>query len=338
MTVNNFEQLIAAWEPRLRRAFLSAIYTVRDEAQIKYIAERLEKGDVDGAMEAVGIDPVRFRALDRTIYDAFEAAGDYTAGRVPVHRGRDGSRLDVLFDVRNVQAENWIRQHSSTKVQEISADQRAMIREHLRAGMEAGQNPRAVALDLVGRIDPKTKRREGGAIGLASTQEAWVRSYRARLSRPETMAEALDMKLRDKRFDRTVAKAVKDGKALPVDQVEAMVRGYRNRALKHRADGIARTEAMASMHQASAEAMAQNIADGKIDAATVTKIWRTAGDGRVRDSHRALSGKSVAWNAEFISPSGARLRYPGDPKAPAAEIVNCRCWMEYHVDFLADLD
>lgn len=335
MPRNRFDQIIDAWEPRLKAAFLKAVADIRGAAQIKVIAERLERGDIEGALQAVGVDPVRFRGYDAAMQQAFLAGGDDTAGKVPRIRQPDGSRLEVLFDIRNPNAETWLRGRSSRRISEIVADQRAMIREHLRAGMEAGKNPRAVALDLVGRVDSTTKRRTGGAIGLTASQEQWVRNYRAALSNPGTMQEALSRTLRDKRFDRAVTAAIKSGKPLTVEQIDAMVRNYRNRALRYRAETIARTEAMAALHQGSTEGMRQAIADGKIDAAIVTKTWHTAGDDRVRHSHRAMSGQQVGFYESFTAPSGARLEYPGDPNAPAEEIINCRCWMEIGADFLA---
>lgn len=41
-----------------------------------------------------------------------------------------------------------------------------------------------------------------------------------------------------------------------------------------------------------------------------------------RDSHVALDGK-WAWQGEYFP--GGLLRYPGDPTAPAQEVVNCHC-------------
>jgi hypothetical protein len=55
--------LIDAWEPRLRQAFIDAIYAVRNAAQIDQIVKMLEAGDVDGALRAIGLDPTPVSAL-----------------------------------------------------------------------------------------------------------------------------------------------------------------------------------------------------------------------------------------------------------------------------------
>jgi uncharacterized protein with gpF-like domain len=83
--------------------------------------------------------------------------------------------------------------------------------------------------------------------------------------------------------------------------------------------------------------MRQQIDNGKVAAQDVQKIWRSAGDSRVRHTHRVLNGKSVGIDDAFQSVSGARLRYPGDPQAPTNEIVGCRCHIEYKVDYFASV-
>lgn len=60
------------------------------------------------------------------------------------------------------------------------------------------------------------------------------------------------------------------------------------------------------------------------------KEWISANDARTRRTppdrydHAALDGKTVAQNALFED-NGAFLRFPGDPKAPAGTVINCRC-------------
>ncbi|WP_416355554.1 hypothetical protein ACLNGM_15050 [Aureimonas phyllosphaerae] len=57
----------------------------------------------------------------------------------------------------------------------------------------------------------------------------------------------------------------------------------------------------------------------------------------MRHTHRLLNGRAVEIDGVFYSSSGAALRFPGDPNAPASEIIGCRCWVEYKVDFAGAL-
>lgn len=336
MAANSWEQLIASWERPLRDAFLDGVYRMRDAAQIALIAERLEKGDVEGALRAVGIDASRFRELDAKMAEAFAAGGRFTENRIPATRDPNGYRLDFLFDIRNPRAEAWLRSHSSWLIREIAEDQRNMARQFLVQGMEDGRNPNSVALDLVGRVNRQTGRREGGYIGLTTTQQEWARNYARELATGDVAA--LDRKMRDKKFDARVRRAVKEGRGLTSEEAIPMMRAYLNRALLERGRSIARTEAMAAMHASAEESMRQAIEGGQVSEAAVTKTWRSASDARVRDTHRSMNGQKVAFRADFVSPSGARLKHPGDPTAPASEIIRCRCVAIYSVDFLADVD
>ena len=58
------------------------------------------------------------------------------------------------------------------------------------------------------------------------------------------------------------------------------------------------------------------------------KKWITAGDGRVRDSHRSINGTVVSIDNNFRV-GGSWGMYPGDPKMKPKEIINCRCTSVY---------
>jgi len=116
-----------------------------------------------------------------------------------------------------------------------------------------------------------------------------------------------------------------------------MVGRYSERLLAFWVDVPARTETMMALGQSRNEAMRQAIASGKVAADLVTKVWRSAGDSRVRHTHRALNGDSIGFSERFASPSGTTLRFPGDPEAPISETSGCRCSCEYRVDYTAQL-
>jgi hypothetical protein len=65
------------------------------------------------------------------------------------------------------------------------------------------------------------------------------------------------------------------------------------------------------------------------------KVWHDRRDNRVRYTHAFLGSKSyashqVSADKPFLSPSGATLRFPGDPLAPVDETARCRCGLSYY--------
>lgn len=333
MPKQSFTDLTEEQAQRIRQAFLDAIYAARNRAQVNAIAEALARGDIEAVIRALALDPVVFRGLEQAIEQAFEVGGNWQIDRLLPRTTATGARVDILFNVRNFAAENWLRNHSSTLVREIVEDQRVAARNFLTAGMEAGNNPKTTALDLVGRLNRATGQREGGVLGLTSSQEAWIRNYEAELRDPARLSEALTRALRDKRFDKSILKAIREGNGLDDAMIRKMLISYRNKALKLRGDTIGRTESLASMHQASYEAMRQAIDAGQVDRDLVTAKWKTAKDIRVRDTHRALDGKEVPFGEAFVTPRGNRLRWPGDPAGGASEVVNCRCTVAWRIDY-----
>lgn len=328
------EQLISHWDKRLQDAFMASVYLLRDRAHIDQIVRMLERGDVDGALRAVGLDSTSFRPFDKTLADAYESGGAVTARGVPPSIKYDGLRVIFQFNVRNPVAEGWLTNYSATLVKDILDDQRIAIRSFLTAGMERGLNPKAVALDLVGRIGASGSR-EGGIIGLTASQEEWVQSFDDALT--NSPADALEKALRDKRFDAAIRRSIESGEPIPDVLKAKMVAAYKTRALRYRAEAIGRTEAMASLHAAQEQSIDQAVQSGSVQAADVGFVWRTAHDGRVRDSHAAMDGQTVKKGELFTTGTGARLRYPGDPLGPAEEVINCRCFREPNIDFLAGI-
>ncbi len=57
------------------------------------------------------------------------------------------------------------------------------------------------------------------------------------------------------------------------------------------------------------------------------KEWVSREDERVRPSHHEADGQQVPV-ASYFMVGGFPLLFPGDPSAPAQEVVNCRCSMK----------
>lgn len=330
----NWEGLLEHWDGRLRVAFLAAVQDIKDEADLSLIVRMLQHDDYEGALRAVGLDPALFNVFQNSFRDAYEVGGISTTSAIPVRNLERGFKVKVQFNIRNPIAEQWLRDYSANQVTELMEGQRRMIRLHLRAGMAAGENPRKVALGLVGRIGAQG-RRTGGVIGLTEEQAQWVRNYASDLQ--NDLPNALARSLRDKRFDAAVRRSIMSGQPIPVELREKMVTAYQNRALRYRADNIARTEAMVALHQSQEAAMGIAVQSGAVALDQIAYVWRTARDKRVRDSHRSMDRQQRPATSYFVTGAGNRLRYPGDPDGPASEVINCRCWREPKIDFLAGI-
>jgi len=328
-------QLTSEWEPAIKAAFLDAVVDIANRADLARIAERLEKGDVAGAIEAVHIDAAAYSVLDRAISGAFNAGGASAVGALPKIKDSSGAALIVRWDARNIRAENWLRSHSSDLITRIVDDQRSAVRNALTEGLAVGRNPKATALDIAGRINRVTGRREGGIVGLSGPQQSYVSNALAELSSkdPDVMARYFTRTRRDRRFDAEVRKAMKEGRAIDAELRTRIVGRYSDRLLELRGETIGRTETMAALNQSGIEAMQQAIDAGAVQAGTVTKIWHTARDAKVRDSHASIDRQSVGIEGRFSN----GLAYPGDPSGGPSETANCRCWMETRVDFTAGL-
>lgn len=333
------DALIDTFVPDLRSAFYAAIADITDSVIINQLIAAIEAGDVERAFRMLGFSDAAMRPLTAAIERAFELGG-ITAGRTfPKWLATPSGKAVFRFDVRNARAEAWLRDKSSTLVGQITESARKNVQVALTVGMERGDNPRRVALDIVGRINKATGKREGGSIGLSANQELWVQSARTKLENLD--ARYLEMELRDKRFDRTVEAAIRDGKPLDRDTVDKLVGRYRDAALKWRGDNIARTEAMQALNASEYEATKQAVDMGAVKQEHVQREWDDAGDGRVRPSHRKLNGQRVGLDEPFVSPlTNARMMHPGDTSlgAPTGEVAMCRCRVRSVIDWLADLD
>lgn len=329
------EQVAAEFEPVIQAAFLSAVNNMRTEAEVSRVAEMLERGDIDGALDALHIEPSALGEFEEALRRAYIGGGSATVAGMPALREPDGSRLVMRFDTRSPGAEAYLQDVSGQKITRITDDIRLAARQHMVAGMADGRNPRSVALDIVGRIDRVTGRRVGGILGLTSQQEGYVATARRNLlsGNAEEMAHYLSLTRRDKRFDRTVLKAIRDGATLDQATVQKITGRLADSYLLLRGETIARTEMLTALAASQREAYEQAIRTGAINRQDVRKVWRATRDSRTRDTHRHLDGESVGMDERF----GNGLLFPHDPAGSASEVCNCRCYCDWRIDFLANL-
>jgi hypothetical protein len=332
------QDLIDQFIPEIRKAFQAAIENVVDNVIIKDVIDAIEAGDINAAFRALGFSDAAMRPITVAIERAFEAGGVFTAEGFPKRLNTPSGKTVFRFDVRNSRAEAWLRDESSKLVTKLSDDAFSAVQSILQDNMIAGRNPRNTALDLVGRIDPITRRRTGGIVGLNGPQERAVANARKDLQ--ELNERYFTRVQRDKRFDRIVRKAIDTKTPLTPEDVNRLTGRYSDNLLRLRGETIARTESIAALNRSEYEALKQATDLGGVKSSATKRIWDSAGDARVRHDHQKMDGQTVGIDEPFTAPDGSKLMYPGDTSlgASAKETINCRCRVRLKVDWLADIN
>lgn len=330
-------ELLARYEPELQKAFLAGVDEIRNAAQIGQIAEALERGDIQAAVDLIAIDRAAYREFEDALAQAYSDGGAAALDELGVVRDSEGRVFSIRFNARNLQAERFIREHSSQLITRTVEDQREAVRQAMQERLAEGVNPRTTALDIVGRTDRATQRRTDGIVGLSAPQERYVSNARRELSEGNYGAYFTRQR-RDKRFDATIRRAEREGRPLTGQEINRITGRYSDRLLALRGETIARTETLTSLRAAQYEAARQLADSGRVPREAIRLVWRATFDPRTRDSHAILHGESVGIDEPFVSPlTRARLRYPGDPLAPVGEIINCRCQLRVRVDYGSNL-
>ena len=327
MNARQARQLANRLEPAMRRAFLMAVSDLKG-VSLRALEQAIAAGDVAAVVRALGLNEGSFLRFEEAIRQAYIEAGTAAVGTINQPPGR---RLAISFGTRNPFAERYLGQVSSTKVVQITQDTVEAIRGTMQVGQTLGQGPRTTALDLVGRI--VDGRRQGGVIGLTSQQAGFVGSMKAELSNPAQMANYFTRKRRDARFDSVVRAALADARPVAPRDIERITQRYTDRLLQLRGETIARTETMQALNTGTQDALRQIKEQEGLRDSQIRRVWRTASDERVRDSHADMNGESVGLEERFSN----GLMYPADPGGPAEEVINCRCVYETRVDWMSNL-
>lgn len=297
------QRLLASYERKIREGFRTNVEKARRAVRIDELAALIESGNIEEALAVALIIPQEINALALA---AFIAAAEQANKEILAAIG-----VDIKFD--DIQ-ENAIRIMQNRALQissQFSAKQEAAIREVLLDGIRRGINPRQQAIAL------------RNSIGLTAKQIKAVNNFRSLLE--EGSKEVLTRKLRDKRFDRTINRAIREDKRIAQARINKMVKRYRERYINYRAGVIAQTEALSAVHQGKEEMFNHAIAQGHLTPGSLEGTWITKQDALRRHHHATMQGQKQQHGQFFISGKGNLLLHPGDPSAPVEEIANCRC-------------
>ena len=334
---SQMKRFMAALDIPVRKAFERAINAARGRANIAAMVRAINAGDIDALMSAAGIRNGMYSQVTEDIRSAYAKSGVFImAADLP-------KRFSLVFDINNPRAEEWLKTNSSQLITgDLLPENRAAIQTILQNGMIAGNNPRTTALDIAGRIG-KTGKRQGGVIGLTQQQSQYSINMKNVLSNDPRQYFIKDRvtgqmkprwKLADKRFNKTILKSIETGKPLTKPVINKIVGRYEDKLLKHRADTIARTEVLQAVNEASDEVLRQIIDEGLAPRNAALRIWRHSFSANEREGHLRMNGVERRIDEAFTNPiTGAVLQRPGT--GGAAEDINCRCYLEHKIDFVA---
>lgn len=337
-----YDELLDRYGQRVADAFLEAVADLQKNVDVDRLIAALAAGRIDDALLAMHIDAAAFTALEEALRGATLAAGNGYTTLIGAERGAQALAAVFRFSVLgNARAEALLREQGAELVTRVVQEQIDLMRSALVQGLAQGRNPTTTALDIVGRKDPVTGVRSGGVVGMTREQATWLENARAELRSgdPVRLANYLERKTRDKgpfgSNDKAVRRAIVTGEPVPEEVINRAMKGMGNRLLKLRGDFIGRTETLRALNAAAFESYRQAAEAGGFLDSEVSRQWSSAVDLRVRHTHAVLNGQvRYGFTDRFASPSGARLLYPGDPQAPAAETISCRCALRWKLSYI----
>ena len=305
-TIARLEKLILKAERSLQAGLFKAIQNARSQNSLAELTRMIEEGRFQEASEAAG------QAVGLFIAGAYGAAyvlsGNSTAEFIA-----DSTQGLAAFNPVGQRAVSHLQTERLRILSAFGGAQGDAILATIRDGIGRGLSSVQIARNF------------RGSVGMTEKMVETLANYRRLLQ--EGSREALNRVLRDKRSDPKIISAITGGKQLSEQSIDMMVRRYGERMIKRRAETIAQTEILRAVNKANQEAYEQAIESGVLDREQLVRVWVTRGDLAVRSSHVALNGEERAIDEDFKP----NLRFPGDPRAPASETINCRCRIETRI-------
>jgi hypothetical protein len=319
--------------PDIAKAFVAAINTASNQINVAALTAAIRAGNLGAIMAILRSPQALFFPMNEAVRAAFMAGALSVADQVPFKNPFNGSRLLVAFDGHHSLAEKWARDNGATLIEGILESQILSVRAIIADGIAINRTTSEMALDLVGRINRATGKREGGILGLNASQTDTLIGARADLSSGEAwrLKHYLNLKSRDPAFDKIVEQAIRTGQPLPRDVIEQILTKQKNRMLKQRGEMIARDQAYTAIDTGQHQGWKQLADSGQVSPRDVTKRWQHNLNRPARPDHLEISGKVVSLDEAFEMPDGTRMQHTHDSAGGAKNCLNCHCTTFYRL-------
>lgn len=123
-----------------------------------------------------------------------------------------------------------------------------------------------------------------------------------------------------------IEQGLRDAEGIPdiSRRVELLLTASGSERWRNRARTVARTETIGAVNAGVYRAAVLDAQD-RGDVAPM-KVWLATEDTRTRPTHTEADKQRTLLASPF-QVGGAQLLFPGDPRGPAQEVINCRCSM-----------
>jgi len=315
--------LLSRIDVEVRKAFEAAIRNQAGRINLVALADALRRGDIAAAQEIAAIKPRDVARIGEVLRNAFFAAAALA--------GRGGRGVVGLFqfDGRRPEALAWAEQNSARLITRLTEESRDAVRETITGGLDLNRSAQSVARDIAGRRVGAA--RVGSIVGLTGPQAASIARARVGLSsgNPAAMRDYLKLALRDRKFDRLVLRAIKEGRPISRADLDRMLEAHKVKALRYRAKVIAQAETFKAAAAGRDQAYRQML---EMDGVTgVTVRWQHNLSAEPRVEHIAMGGTVLPIGQPFVFPDETAMLHPHDDTAPARHVIGCKCIAVYRV-------
>lgn len=304
----------AQLEPALARELLDAFEAIRRALSPADLGRLIGTESVERLLSETLTDELLEQELSgfrAELQNVLREATRMMASDVPGMVSSAIRESNIAFNVLNPNVIEAIRALDTRVMTTLKASIRETVRQTVETGLSDGAGPRAIARQI------------RDSVGIAPHQQKAIDGFRRALEggpRSAVWQKAFDYKLRDRRFDRTLARAIEARQGLTPDQINRMVAAYERRMLAHHAETVARTAAIDALKAGHRLNWEQAIERGVVERARMRKRWSDSRDSKVRPTHRKMHGEVVHFDETFSN--GQMI--PGDDE------FGCRCLAIYY--------
>lgn len=307
-TKDPYPDIADKYDLRIREALNIVWENVRRSESLANLEYIIETQGITGLLPILETLPDELNAqLRPVIEDAISESGRVVVQVLP----KAAVTAPVVFSLVTPQVSAYINNYVGQMIREVSDETVKAVQIAVNQGVVTGRNPRQIARDF------------RSSIGLTQRQEMTVQRLRSALEKGEAGYVNSLTTVTD-----SAKNAVSAGK-LSQGQMDKIIEQTRLRYVKQRTETIARTESLRAVSVGQDQAIRQGQVMGSISN-QLLKRWLYRKDTRTRDAHIS-TGENNGWipmDRPFITPLGP-LMFPRDPNGSAANVINCRCRVQY---------